>query len=192
MREVLVRTRHFAILSVLVALPAAAGSSVPVPFDVQVPLVLKALTYDRNLKSRAGDHVRIAVLVPKGARAAAERLSTALDGLPDRTVNGLPVSFREVPVSGIAALETALRDTRWVAVYVLPGFTHEELREVRRVCEVRQILPVAAVADEVEHGMAFAIGAEAGKPQIVVNIAGSKACGSEFELALLRVSRVVQ
>jgi len=187
-----VRTRHFAILSVLVALPAAAGSSVPVPFDVQVPLVLKALTYDRNLKSRAGDHVRIAVLVPKGARAAAERLSTALDGLPDRTVNGLPVSFREVPVSGIAALETALRDTRWVAVYVLPGFTHEELREVRRVCEVRQILPVAAVADEVEHGMAFAIGAEAGKPQIVVNIAGSKACGSEFELALLRVSRVVQ
>jgi hypothetical protein len=192
MNEVLVRARRLAVLSLLVTLPAAAGSSVPVPFDVQLPLVLKALTYDRSLKSRAGDQVRIAVLVPKGARGAADRLGAALDGLPDRTVNGLPVSFREVSVSEIGALEAALRDTRWVVLYVLPGFSREELREVRRISEARQILPVAALADEVERGMAFAIGAEGGKPQIVVNVSGSKACGSEFELALLRVSRVVQ
>lgn len=186
------RIGQLAVLSVLVALPAAAGSAISVPFDVQVPLMLKALTYDRNLKARAGDHVRIAVLVPKGSKSVAEDLTTALNALPDRTVNGLPVSFREIVLSDASTLDGSLREQRWAVVYVLPGFSKEDLAEVRRVCEARHILPVAAAAEEIERGMAFAVGAQAGKPQIVVDLPGSKACGSEFDLALLRVARVIQ
>ena len=62
-----------------------------VPFDVQVPLVLKALTYDRNLKARAGDHVRIGVVSPaKASREPADDLLSSVSHLPDRTVSGLP------------------------------------------------------------------------------------------------------
>jgi len=174
------------------ATPVAAGA-ISVPFEVQVPLVLKALTYDRNLKTRGGDQARIAVLLPpKGGRGPADDLAAALNGLPDRTVNGLPVTFREIVVTDAAALEAGLKDQRWVAVYVMPGFSKDELAQVRRVCEAKRILTVAAAADEIERGMAFAIGAQSGKPQIVVDLAGSKACGSEFDLALLRVARVIQ
>jgi hypothetical protein len=165
-----------------------------VPYDVQVPLVLKALTYDRNLKNRTSDTVRIAVLIPgkNGGRAAAADLAAALNNLPDRTVNGMPVVFREIVVTDGAGLEAALREARFVAAYVLPGFSPEELAQVRRICESRQILPVAAVAGEIERGMAFAVGAQGGRPQIVVDLSNSKACGSEFDLALLRVARVIQ
>ncbi len=182
-------------LSVLVAaltVPAAA-SGVAVPFDIQVPLVLKALTYDRNLKTRAGDQVRIAILIPaKGGRSAAEDLQTAVGGLPDRTVNGMPVTFREVSVSDEASLEKALGDGRWAAAYVMPGFSRDDIDQIKRACQEHHVLAVAASADEVERGLAFAVGIREGKPQIVVNLAGSKACGSEFDLALLRVSRVIQ
>jgi hypothetical protein len=187
------RAFKLAVLSLVAALPASAGAAITVPFDVQVPLVLKALTYDRSLKARAGDQVRIAVLIPgKSGRDAADDLSAALSGLPDRTVNGMPVNFREIVVGDAASLEAGLRDLRWVAAYVMPGFSREELAEIRRVCQTRHILTVAAAAEEIERGLAFAVGAQGGKPQIVVSLPGSKACGSEFDLALLRVARVIQ
>lgn len=182
-----------ALLGFVLATAPVAAASVAVPFDIQVPLLLKALTYDRNLKSRAGEQVRIAVLVPsKGGRGAAEDLQTAVGALPDRTVNGLPVSFREISVNDEATLDRALGEGRWAAAYVLPGFGREELEQIKRVCQSRHVLAVAASVEEVERGLAFAVGVREGKPQIVVNLPGSKACGSEFDLALLRVSRVIQ
>lgn len=177
-------------LAVLVAMPAAAAPLVP--FDVQMPLVLKALTYDRTLKARAGDQVRIAILIPpKSGRGRADELQASIDGLPDRTVAGLPVTFKELTVDG-AAIDQAFGDGRWAAMYVLPGYTREELVEIKRICERRRVLAVAASADEVERGLAFGIGAQSGKPEIIVNLAVSKACGSDFDLALLRLARVIQ
>src|SRR6185503_5358494 len=112
--------------AVLTAVALAAGPSVAaamVPFDVQVPLMLKALTYDRTLKARAGDQVRIAIIVPaKGGRDATDELFASISTLPDRTVNGLPVVFKEVVATDEAALDQALRSGRWAAAYVMPGF----------------------------------------------------------------------
>jgi hypothetical protein len=171
---------------------AFAAAKVTVPFDVQVPLVLKALTYDRNLKARVGEDVRIAVLVRKEGRGAAAELKAALDRIAGRTVSGLAVVFTEIEASEDATLEARLAEGQWAAVYVMPGFAQAELARVRRVCEARRVLPVAAVVDDLDHGMAFGIRAFGGRPQIVVNLPASKACGSDFDLALLELSKVVR
>jgi hypothetical protein len=171
-------------------LPVAAAATVP--YDVQVPLLLKALTYDRTLKSRAGDAVRIAIVMPaKSGRSAVDDLQAAVQGLPERTVNGLPVTFREVTVAEGADLEQALQGGRWTAAIVMPGFAAGQLAEIRRVCASRQVLAVAAEVGDVEKGLAFGVGAQGGKPQIVVNLPTAKACGSDFDLALLRLSKVI-
>lgn len=186
-----VKASVVAVAVLLAAVPRAAAAS-PVPFEVQVPLLLKALTYDRSLKARVGEQVRIAVaLPPKGGREAADGLRNALEGLPDRTVNGLPVSFREVSGEE-GALQDTLRSGRWAAVYVMPGFSGAELEGVKRVCASRQVLAAAAQVDDVERGMAFGVGAQAGRPQLVVNLGGMKAFGSDFDLALLQLARVIQ
>ena len=174
-------------------LGAAAPAEGLVPFDVQVPLLLKALTYDRNLKARAGDQVRIAVVTPaKATREPAEDLLSSVGHLPDRTVSGLPVSFKEVVVTDETSLDQLLRNGRWTAAYIMPGFRAEDLVQLRRVCAARQVLAVAAEVDDVERGLTFGIGSAAGRPQIVVNVAGAKASGTDFDLALLRLARVVQ
>jgi hypothetical protein len=176
----------------LVATPARA--EVVVPFDIQVPLLLKALTYDRNLKTRAGDQARIAVIAPpkSGRSNATVELQASLDKLPGRTVNGLAVVFKEVSAADDAALEEGLRDGQWAAVYVMPGFSRAELAKVRRICETRRVLPVAASVDDLEQGLAFGIGVDGNRPQLVVNLPASKACGSDFDLALLQLSKVLR
>ncbi len=183
--------RRVALLTVALAVAASAGAGgATAPFDIQVPLLLKALTYDRNLKTRAGDQVRIAIVVPaKASRAPAEELLAAVKALPDRTVSGMPVTFEEVTSD---ALDQTLRERRWAAAYVMPGFGREEIAQIKRVCESRQVLAVATSPDEVDRGLAFGVGAQGGKPQIVVNLPSSKASGTEFDLALLRLARVIQ
>ena len=179
-------------LVLLAAVSAAASAGGPVvPFDIQVPLVLKALTYDRNLKGRAGEHVRIAVLSPKGSASTAAELQASLAALPDRTVNGMPVSFREIKGSDEAALDQGLSEGHWAAIYVMPGFDRDDLAKIRRVAESRHVLAVAAEAQDVERGMVFGVAAQGGKPQLVVNLTGAKACGSDCDLALIRLSRVI-
>jgi hypothetical protein len=50
---------------------------------------------------------------------------------------------------------------------------------------------VAAAVDDLDNGLAFGIGAQGNKPQIVINLKASKACGSDFDLALLQLSKVI-
>jgi hypothetical protein len=186
--------KRFLALALLLLFAAPARAEVMVPFDIQVPLLLKALTYDRNLKSRAGEQARIAVIAPpkSGRSNATAELQASLDKLPGRTVNGLTVVFKEVSAADDAALEEGLRDGQWAAVYVMPGFSRADLAKVRRICETRRVLPVAASVEDLEQGLAFGIGVDGNRPQLVVNLPASKACGSDFDLALLQLSKVLR
>ena len=178
------------LLSAALLLAASAEAGAGVPFDVQVPLVLKALTYDRNLKSRASDQVRIAIVIPKGASRAAEELTASVKSVTGRTINNLPVIFKEIVVEDDATLEEGLKEGTWAAAYVMPGFGRADIAKIRRLCEGRRILAIAAAVDDMEYGLAFGIGAQGSKPQIVINLPASKACGSDFDLALLQLSKV--
>jgi hypothetical protein len=164
-----------------------------VPFSIQVPLVLKALTYDRSLKSRVTDYVRIAVLSPPGkAREAIDELNASLDKLPARSLDGLPVQFVEVAVVDEDSLDRALRTGRWAAAYAMPGFADREMQQIKRASQSAHVLLVGSTADDVERGMAFGVGARDGKPIMIVNLPATRACGSDFDLALLRLARVIQ
>jgi hypothetical protein len=168
-------------------MPAAAEV---VPFDVQLPLVLKALSYDRTLKTRVNENVRIAVLVPKGGGDVMQDLNATLSALPSRNLDGLPIAFKEIAGSDDA--DRILRSGRWAAAYAMPGFSPQELAQIRRTCEAAHILLVGADAGDIDRGTAFAIAARDGRPVIIVNLPATRACGSDFDLALLRLARVIQ
>jgi hypothetical protein len=187
------RVAVIGLLAGLALLTTPVGAAAVIPFDVQVPLVLKALTYDRNLKARAGDQVRIAIIVPaKGSRTAADELQASLSGSQARTVNGMPVAFKLIVAEADDSVEQGLRDGGWAAAYIMPGFSRAELDKVRKACEQKRVLAVAAAVDDIDNGLAFGIGAQGSKPQIVINLKASKACGSDFDLALLQLSKIVQ
>jgi YfiR/HmsC-like len=190
--------RRILALAVAILLGTTTLSSVAVrgasfvPFDIQIPLVLKALTYDRHLKSRVSDQVRIAIISPSGkGHDVIEEFNASLEKLPARNVNGLPVTFKEIARAD-EPLDRELRDGRWAAVYTMPGFNADEIAKIKRAGESARVLLVAAAAEDVERGLAFGVGAEGGRPQIVVNLPSTQACGSDFDLAFLRLGRVIQ
>ena len=66
------------------------------------------------------------------------------------------------------------------------------MQQIKRAAQSAHVLLVGSTADDVERGMAFGVGARDGKPIMIVNLPATRACGSDFDLALLRLARVIQ
>ena len=75
---------------VLLLLPAVIGAQDAIPVDKQANLLLKALAYDRGLKKRAPEGIRILV-VHQGAAEAAGKATAAFTTAGKSKVKGLAV-----------------------------------------------------------------------------------------------------
>jgi multidrug efflux pump subunit AcrA (membrane-fusion protein) len=112
----------------------AAAEDVALPVPLQIALLLKVASYDKNLAERAGERVIVAVLIKTddtdSARAGAQALS-ALSGADE--IGGLPVETRSVAFSSAAALAHATNAERFAVLYVTPGFHEAEMGPWRRL-----------------------------------------------------------
>ncbi|MBI2503201.1 MAG: hypothetical protein HYW07_08195, partial [Candidatus Latescibacteria bacterium] len=94
----------------MVALLFAAGVSFgdepPIPVDRQAAILLKTLAYDRNLETRSGERVKIAVLYQEGEGTALEaaELAEAFNAAGKDGIKGLPVTAQALAFTSIEAL----------------------------------------------------------------------------------------
>ena len=172
----------------LLAVPHGGGA-LAVPFDVQVPLMLKALTYDRSLKTRVGgpgSHRHRAPAQGEHARrrrAAGRRFATLPEPHPERPARHVPGDRRST--DDAARGRSRCADGRWAAAYVMPGFSSEDLAKIRRVCAARRSWPWPPTPTTWNTGLAFGVGAGAASRSSWSTCRARKACGSDFDLALL-------
>jgi hypothetical protein len=181
----------------LVPAPAAARSaaeSMPVPVSLQIPLILKVLTYDRNLGSRAQSELRIGIVIaprdPASVRARDE-LADVFGSLADKTVKRLRLRPVMLEYGSAAQLEGALRSAGVNVLYVAPG-NGPNVGEIARLARAAQIVSTTGVPEYVPQGIAVGIGEQQDRPQILINLPASRSEGSEFDASLLRIVKIVR
>jgi hypothetical protein len=173
---------------------AAAAQEVAVPVDVQVPLLVKVLGFDRKLASAAEEDLVVGVLyqgkfrtsvnVAAGVQEAIKRLpGSALAG---RRVRGLGIDLDDTPTLG-----AALSRLQVSVLYVSP-LRAVDLRAVMSACRSAGVTTVTGVTDYVETGLAIGIGAKGDRPEIVINLAASRAEGADLNAQLLKLARIVK
>jgi hypothetical protein len=179
--------------------PAAARSaaeSMPVPVSLQVPLILKILTYDRNLESRAqgGGELRIGIVVaprdPASLRARDE-VTGVFDALADKTVKRLRLRAMVLEYASATQMEGALRSAGVSVMYVAPG-NGPNVEELARLARAQHIVTTTGVPEYVPQGIAVGIGVQQDRPQILINLPASRSAGSEFDASLLRIVKIVR
>ncbi len=113
------------VAAILLGLPAVGRpAEMPVPAETQIPLLLKILTYDRNLTAKAGTDLVVGVVFDSSNRssaAAADKVGTALYAMKGRTVKGRPLTWFAVEYTGAADLEKAVRSKGIGVFYLTPG-----------------------------------------------------------------------
>lgn len=178
------------IACVLLASRASLGDEVAVPVVLQAELVAKVASYDRNLIARAGDRVRVLIIVnPKSDASSsfAKHMVSALGGVDK--IGGLPHDETTAPFGGAQALAETCRTKRIGIVYVAPGLG-DDVPAIRSALEGVNVLSVAADPADVPKGIVLGFDLVSGKPKIVVNLGQARRQEVSFKAELLKLAKV--
>jgi hypothetical protein len=186
--------------TVLVALLLVLGGPAPVvgqpdlPPERQVPILTRALAYDENLRSRAGDELVVAILAKAGSKTSeqtAEAVGKAFSGLAGIKVQGLPLRSARVNFSNAANLAGAVQKDGIDVIYICPGLD-SELAGILEVARTSHVLSMGSREEYINKGASLGVFLISSKPTICVNLAASKAEGAAFGSDLLRLAKVIR
>ena len=162
-----------------------AAQEMPVPVEVQVPLLLKILTFDRALTGVA-DPLVVGIVFQRHNRASAAveqevRIRLAAAARPVRIVG---IDLDETPDLRAALLRGGVQ-----VLYVAP-LQAVSISTLTAATRGESVVSVTGVPRYVDQGLAVGIDLKDMRPKIVVNLAASRAEGAAFSAQLLNLARL--
>jgi len=168
------------------------AEDVPVPVSLQAELLAKVAGYDKNLKARAGDRVRI-LLVEQPGNAESERIVTQMRAALEQVgpIAGMAHEEAVVPFSGAAALVATIRDRHAAIVFFSPGFA-ADIGAVRDALDGVDVMSATAVPDYVPRGVVLGFDLVGGKPKLTVNLSQARRQNVSFAAEVLKIAKVYE
>ncbi|MEO1482580.1 MAG: YfiR/HmsC family protein [Myxococcota bacterium] len=163
----------------LAAVPASANDQLAV-------VLLKAISYERGLASRAGDQVVIAVPVPEGR--ANPRFFKSLKRVEKVRLAKKAISVSRVDYADPSRLTGALEAVSADFVFTSAELSAEDLLAVLRVCAQSKVPSVGVSKMLVEKGVSLGVELVGKKPRIFVNVKTSKSQGASYSSDLLELA----
>ncbi len=181
-------------IGVLVALSSLSYcQDMPVPASAQVPVILKVLSFDRNLGRHPGQKLVIGVIYQRTVReskeVAADFMQT-FSTIQDPRVNGVPVTVVTIDLSAVDDIGTVLAEKQVNAVYLAPILS-EPVRQISNIARIQSITTFTGIPDYVERGCSVGITSRGGRVSLLINLAACHAEGSKFDPQLLRVAQTI-
>ena len=181
-----------AFVALLVAAGTATGQGLP--SSQRTLLIMRVLTYDRNLRVRADGQVRVAVIFKKGSRASEDErdaLMLAANELSTRVVvAGMPVRFLAVPYEGRADLKARLTDLHPSAIYVCEGL-QTAAAELARIAVETSVPTLCGDRELLRKGLAVALVDRGDRASLAVNLHAARGQGADLDSALLTLAERV-
>jgi YfiR/HmsC-like len=186
-----------AVVAVWLALalgPRADADDMALSPDLQLPIIMRLLVYDRHFESRFGTELTLGVLYapadPESVKAA-NAVAEYMYRVRDKTVKRLPVHYFLLEYTNPEGLERSITTRGIDVIYVAPG-NAKNVAAITKITQERSVTTVTGVPDYVRSGVAVGVGASQDRPQILINLASARAEGAEFDASLLRISTIVK
>jgi hypothetical protein len=165
-----------------------------VPPSRQAVIVVRALGYDANLKTRVGDTVNIAVLHKRGhagSELMAGIMAKAFGALEVTKVEGLPILVSRMAYAGADALKKSLRGGGIDLLFVCEEL-EGDLAEITGVTRQVKVLTVGSTERLIAEGLSLGVFEVDAKCTILINLPASRLEGVSFTTDLLRLARVIR
>jgi len=183
--------RICAFLALLILfLPTLWGEEEPdssISLDLQVPIFLKIMTYDRSFNLGNGEVFRVGFI----ARAEGMNTGSFLEVqkiLADKTILGHPIVLS--PIS-LEALEKEV-ETVNPHILILSRIPDEHLAKVLHLSKARRIMTFGTDPDYLKVDIGVVLTLEAGKPLINLNLDVAKDAGADFPSNFLKHCRIIR
>ena len=184
--------RWFTCLALLLSARSVHAQGMDVPASIQIPLLYKILTFDRNFAAREGDELVIGILYQEGFRSSVVARQEVEDAMRSAgTVGSRKVRSVAIEQGATPDIAAALRQDGITVLYVTP-LRGVSLTPILRAARAARVMTFTGVPPYVERGVAVGIGLEQERAMILVNLTAAKAEGSDYNAQLLRVAKVVE
>jgi D-arabinose 1-dehydrogenase-like Zn-dependent alcohol dehydrogenase len=172
----------------------APGQQMPVPVDVQIPVLLKVLSFDRRIADARGQILVVGVLYQSGYRASATAKDRAVEEFTRARSSGpasRSLALVQIDADKESALEKALTRLGVRVLYVTPvrAFDLDSLVAATRR---NGILTLTGVPEYVEAGVSIGVELRQDRPRILVNLRAARAEGADLAAQLLGLATVVE
>jgi hypothetical protein len=185
------------LLSLVPLLGLLAGSvraeEMSLPVEDQVPLLLKVLTYDRNLETKAGPELAIGIVYDPSnsdSAKATNDLGSVLFNLKGKTVKKLAIKYYTIEYTGNPDLDRFVKQKGISVLYLTPG-NARNLTNILQLSQELHLTTTTGVPDYVRRGAAVGLGRAQDRPQILINLQTTRAEGTEFDAAFLRLATII-
>ena len=184
-----------AVLSCGVITPSAFADNGEVPVDLQIKLILTALTYDKNLETRANGELNIGILYfPESSQSKqeADLFAKTLEGFKDKKISGRSFNGILLAYADNGELSKKITEQKIDVIYIAQG-EKELIERVLKVTQSEKILSCCGKAEYVSScGVTMAVGLKDQKPKLYLNLNSAKTEGADFSAKFLRVAEIVE
>lgn len=183
------------VIALVLAIPVrpASAQEMPVPIDVQAPLLLKVLKYEKTLAERAGDEVVIGILFQERFRDSLNARAGFIDAIDQAGLSKLlkrPTRHIDIELAGTAELGAIFEREGVDILYVAP-LRAASLGSVVEAADAHQALTLSGVPDYVENGVMVGITERRSRPSILLNLDSASGAGIIFSSEILKVAQIV-
>jgi hypothetical protein len=169
-----------------------ADEAVAVPVPLQMELLLKVASYDKNLGARAPDLVRVLLLAKPSSSSGNHVAQLASRLLTGKALAGRAVEVSTQPFSDAAALAQRVKEQRVAIVYLAPGFDPSELQAIAKALNGLSVLSVGALSRFVQSGTVLGFDLISGKPKLLIHQKRARDQGVDFSSQVLKLAKVIE
>ena len=178
------------VLCLLVSLDSGADGQVPL--SLQVRLLARLGSYDRNFRSRAGAVANVLVVGRKADADSAFEQSSLTRVLADlRDIGGVPIHVEEAELTDPEALVKRCRAERIAILYLTVGLEADMPRLAAALAN-SDILTVGTTARHAENGAVVSFALEEARPKLIINLPRARAQKVDFRAEVLALARLVK
>lgn len=171
----------------------ASAVEMEVPIEIQIPLFLKILPFDRNLKNRVGDEIVLGIVYQEKFRKSLNvktQLENFLEKSKENKIDDVPFRYVLINLSRLSEFKAILAREKVDIVYITP-LRAIAVETLVSHCRSMGITSLTGVPAYCELGIAISIGTKGESPIIIINLPGARSEGADFSSRLLKLARVI-
>jgi hypothetical protein len=162
------------------------------PVAVHLPILLKVLSFDRQLRVRAPQEVVVGVVYQGGNRTSVVAKDEVMQALQaaGRVVEGLPMRPVAVDLDR-GSLADALEARKLTHLYLTP-LRATDVRALALLSREAHVTTMTGVSHYLDDGIGLGVGQRGGRLRILVNLEACRIEGAEFSAEVLKLAELVK
>lgn len=171
---------------------AIRAQEMDVPVAVHLPILLKVLSFDRQLRVRAPREVVVGVVYQSGSRASVVAKDEALQAFQSANtiVQGLPMRAVAIDIDR-GPLADALDARKLTHLYLTP-LRATDVHALALLSREAHVTTMTGVARYLDDGIGLGVGLRGGRLRILVNLDACRIEGADLSAEVLKLAELIR